>query len=342
MRFVSPERLEDLFDVFEFLERGESVVLRSNLTTREAPSPPDAEGACLAVSSSGSTGRAKLIWHSWPELASEVRSDPKLTGWKWASCFSPTTYAGVQVAVHAWRFRGEILSLTKDWASNWDALRAWRPNVLACTPTFLDLLLQCEEAANWAPQQITLGGEILRPAAGKRFCSRFPHCRFTVVYASAEVGLILKTHRLDGWYEIAGFEHGGRRWRIQDDVLEIQHRGEWLVTGDRVECDGDLIRVVGRADSIANVGGIKVSLDEIAGLAEEVPGVRRAVAFVNQSPIVGQIVGLKFTVDAGASAEDVRIKLERHLRGRLRKEAWPRIWEPGAVAVGNNGKRARN
>jgi acyl-coenzyme A synthetase/AMP-(fatty) acid ligase len=344
-----PKHLPDLFDAFERLDRGESVALGPAPTqlhegeyltypipTSEGTPGP---GAWLGFLSSGSTGRPKLVWREWRELLAGAQTNSRVSGWTWASPYRPDTFAGVQVALQAWRTEGDILSLDTNWPATWQLLVTKQPDALSCTPTFLDLLLQFEQNAPWTPRQVTLGGEVLRPAAGERFRKRFPTARFTVIYASAEHGVLLKTHRLDGWYESTFLSKRGIEWRVQAGVLEVKEQGRWASTGDQVELGGDLIRVVGRADSVANVGGVKVSLDEIGRLAEEVPGVRRAVAVSEPNSVVGQVVCLKFALEAGCEREEVQARLENHLRSHLRKEAWPRRWELDAVGLGKNSKR---
>jgi acyl-coenzyme A synthetase/AMP-(fatty) acid ligase len=368
VEWFQPEILSDLFGVFGLLEKGASVGLASanaksgttqpslspgvhppspltESTAEEAPPPSalrlPASGAWLGVNSSGSTGVPKLVWRAWSDLRHEARDTDLVRGWTWASPFLPHTFAGVQVALQAWASHGQVLFVDAAWDQTWARLKAAHVDALSCTPTFLDLLLQNEpsDRPGWHPRQITLGGEVLRPAVGQRVARRFPATRVTVIYAAAEHGVLLKTHRLDGWYETDGFRRRGLEWRVQDGRLELKRGDNWLTTGDQVEVKGDLMRVVGRADAVANVAGTKVSLAEVAELAEQVPGVRRALAVAEPSPVTGQIVCLKYAVEPGAAPAAVLEALQAHLRQHLRKEAWPRRWELDEVGIGHNAKR---
>ena len=168
---------------------------------------------------------------------------------------------------------------------------------------------------------------------------RFPRTAFSVIYASAEFGVLLKTHRLDGWFETGALEHRRREWRVTDGMLELRGDGGWLPTGDAVETDGSLMRVVGRADRVANVAGAKVNLDEVGRRAEEVDGVRRALAVADANPVTGQVVALRFAVEPGTEPDAVRARLEVHLRAVLEKPAWPRRWIPDDLLPGRNAKR---
>jgi acyl-coenzyme A synthetase/AMP-(fatty) acid ligase len=233
------------------------------------------------------------------------------------------------------------LTLPAGYDEAWKRLTETQAEALCCTPTFLDLLIQAnaEAASEWSPHQITLGGEPIRPRAGERFRTRFPGSRFTLVYASAELGVVLKSQQLNGWYDAEQLQQRGRSWRVREGLLEIESEGSWRNTGDLVEQDGTRLRFLGRADSVANVAGAKVNLDAIAGIAEEVEGVRMAMAFSEPSPITGQIVALRFDTDTGMDEQEVQRRLEEHLRTRLRKEAWPRRIEQGPIKLGANAKR---
>lgn len=120
----------------------------------------------------------------------------------------------------------------------------------------------------------------------------------------------------------------------------VEKDGVWMSTGDLAEMNDGLIRILGRAGSVANVAGVKVNLDEVGALAEEVPGVRRAAAAVESNSVVGQIVVLRYALDQGASPETVLERLQSRLRQTLRKEAWPRRWILDEVGIGRNSKRA--
>jgi long-chain acyl-CoA synthetase len=314
------------------LMRGESIAL-------SGPDTPPNEGVWLGVCSSGTTGRPKLVWREWADLLRETTRPPAVGGWIWSSPFMPATYAGVRVALQAWTGGGRVISLNMDWARAAETMRRTRPQALCCTPTYIDLLLQNCPGRIEGLRQITLGGEPLRPALGLRLAARFPATRFTIVYATAELGPLMKTHRLDGWYETASLHHSYKAWRIINGQLQVHGRRGWLDTRDHVERDGNFLRVVGRADAVANVAGTKVSLAEVARLAEEITGVRRALALAEPNPVTGQIVCLRYAIEPEADRQAVEQDLKKRLRRRLRKEAWPRRWEEDEVGPVANGKR---
>jgi len=340
---IQPAALGDLFPVFDRLEAGESIALTNGDDIREPLPSPAEPGPWLGVQSSGSTGKPKLFWRPWTRLKQEVRDHSTVRGWTWASPFCPSSFAGVQVALQTYATGGKVVGLDVDWPANWRRLFMEKVDAVSCTPTFLDLLIQNEQETSrgYHPVHITLGGEPLRASLGSRLRCRFVPTSFTVVYAAAEFGVLLKTHRLDGWYELPALHKRHPGWRLSEQgELEICQDGHWRGTGDRVELQSGLARVTGRCDEVANVGGTKVSLTQVAEFAEAVPGIRRAVAFAEDNAIAGQIVGLRFQVEEGKSVVEVQNRLEENLRRQLRKEAWPRKWIAEPIDLGPNAKRA--
>lgn len=340
---VRATSLEGLPEAFALLESGSSVLLDTGGPVVGAPSIPEGRGPCLGITSSGSTGLPKVVWRAWEALLGEVRGGERVRGWHWASPFLPWTFAGVQVALQAWRTGGRVTGMSGlGWGEGWGlALReGW--DAVSMTPTYMDLWVQNEPPGMEAVRirQVTLGGEALRPGCAGRLRRRFPDADFVVVYASAEWGVLLKTRRMDGWYETDSLDRRRPGWRVEEGVLELPLAGGgWGATGDLVEREGDLIRVVGRADRVANVAGSKVNLDEISRLAETVPGVLRAVAMAEANPVTGQVVALHYELDAAEDPVGVESRLATFLREKLGKVAWPRKWIRAEVLPEVNGKR---
>jgi acyl-CoA synthetase (AMP-forming)/AMP-acid ligase II len=340
---VTPLDLQDLFPTFDILMRGRSVVLSSEYNDSGAGKEPEGVGPFLGFFSSGSTGKPKLVWRSWSDLLLETRSMARVRSWLWASPYLPWTFAGVQVALQAWITGGAVISLANlTWEEAWKIACKARCDAISATPTYLDLWIQQEPpgANRIDMKQVTLGGEALRSACGERLRARFPEAQFTVIYASAEWGVLLKTHRVDGWYEQDGLDRRRPGWMVDGGLLMLPtEKGGWGTTGDLVERNERLVRVVGRADRVANVGGTKVNLDEVSRLAELGPCVLRAVALAEANSVTGETVSLHYSVKPGINATEVQVALEAALRKQLPKAAWPRRWVCGDVAPSINGKR---
>ena len=308
---------------------------------KKIPAPPG-EGF-LGVYSSGSTGKPKLIWWDLKALHSNCSKYSNAAGWTWATCFQPWSFAGVHLACQAHISGGKVLSLGHDWQINHSILQQNKPQALSVTPTFIDLLIQSRKSSkstDWSPRQISIGGEILNASTGTRIQSAYPSSRITLIYGSAEAGVIAKTTRHDGWYPLTSIQKRFEDFKFADNHLFLKRQGQWIPTHDLCEIRTDHFRPVERLDRIMNIGGEKVSLDEIESVAESFPEVRRASANSIPNAIVGQIVSLKLEA-AVAEADDALLEtILNKMRKQLSKPAWPRWCEWGNIQDTNNGKKS--
>ncbi len=336
-----PRIFADLAPVFSAVAEGQCVALLPETFAPSALLDPDPVlGPQVGVTSSGSTGSPKLSWRTWTELTSNTRTLGESVSLKWASPYRPETFAGCQLALQAW-VNGTIavsLSLTPNEA--WRQLLSHDITAVSCTPTYLYLLFLYPQAKNWEPIQITLGGEPLTTAQGQLFAARFPKTRFTVIYASAEHGVLLKTSRIDGWFE-SSFLTEHREWKLVQGELHLHTAGGWIATKDRVEEEGSLLRVVGRADAVANIAGQKYSLALISAAAEKCRSVLSARAGTEPNPITGEIITLNLTFHPEIRGQQQLAALaavQEALRAQLPKPAWPRRWIVAPPVLGQNSK----
>ena len=336
-----PQTFSDLSSVFAGVAAGKSTaLLPPNPTQVAITAPENSQAPHLGVTSSGSTGTPKLIWRDWSELLRNTRTSGSAVTLKWGSPYRPETFAGCQVALQAWVNGTTAVSLSPQPAGAWAEIRHDSITALSCTPTYLYLLLLANQLPGWEPAQITLGGEPLSTAQGTLFAKRFPGTRFTVTYASAEHGLLLKTSRTDGWFETS-FLDDHQEWRIEHGELQLRAAGKWISTRDRVELKGSLLRVLGRADAVANIAGQKYSLALVARAAENCKGVVHARAGTEQNPITGEIVTLSLTLLPSLDdrqQSEVLAQVQTSLRAQLPKGAWPRRWVVEQPGLGKNSK----
>jgi acyl-coenzyme A synthetase/AMP-(fatty) acid ligase len=299
----------------------------------------------IGVYSSGSTGKPKLIWWNLEALNAICSKHSNTSGWTWATCYQPWSFAGVHLACQAHVSKGQVLQLGRDWELNHTILQHNKPQALSATPTFIDLLIQSRHTSketDWSPQQITIGGEILRPATGARIQSAYPSSRITLIYASAEIGLIAKTSRHDGWFPLDSIKQRFEDFKLIEDELYLERQGIWIPTRDLCEIKGDHFRLMGRLDRVLNIGGDKVCLDEIESIAESFPEVRRANANAKPNAIVGQVVALDLEPAVPEADDTLLDSIMQKMRKQLPKPAWPRWCQWGEVRDMANGKRTHD
>lgn len=295
----------------------------------------DFEGR-VGVWSSGSTGRPKLVWRSWSEVLRDSGYRASGAAYCWGTSFEPWSFAGVTLGVHALMSGGEVHGLGGSWAEVWEMIRGRGVNALSVPSTFMRMLLVSEPADRawrWRPKQLTLGGEVVTSELLDRVRQRFPEARVTLIYASAELGVIAKTNETDGWFPIDSLRSSVD---IRDGRLFVQEEnGGWRDTGDRVEMRSERMRVLGRCDRVVNVGAEKIALEDVEAAIEAIAGVRCARASATPNPVVGQVVAVEVDLEPGVEPR----KVEEEARRRLPKAAWPRTWDYGVIALGPNGKR---
>jgi long-chain acyl-CoA synthetase len=197
----------------------------------------------------------------------------------------------------------------------------------------------------------------LSPDLIRTFASRFgaPICQH---YGSSETGAVAN-HRPDEVLarpESVGRAIGGVSVRVADDTGELVVEGPAVAagyalgapdgptplaagtfrTGDLAEIDTDgFIRIHGRRDSVINVGGLKVSPQEVSEALERHPAVRQA-AVVGVPDGRGEELVTAAVVLARAVADS---ELIAHCSGELAEHKVPRrIVVCDALPVGPTGK----
>jgi acyl-CoA synthetase (AMP-forming)/AMP-acid ligase II len=154
---------------------------------------------------------------------------------------------------------------------------------------------------------------------------------------------------------------GGRDFetRVVDGVLHIRSRASmlgylnapnpidsegWMNTGDLVEEKDGLIRIVGRASDVINVGGQKVFPVEVESVLQEHAHIAEATVHAVPHPVLGQAVAARLTLAEGAGPADAVLQgIKAHCRARLQKYKIPMRFEiVGIDEHGNQrGKKVR-
>lgn len=88
------------------------------------------------------------------------------------------------------------------------------------------------------------------------------------------------------------------------DLTAASLKGDWFLTGDIGEIDGDgNLTLVGRSKFEINKGGIKIPAEEIDALLERHPDIEEACAFALPDSLSGETVAAAIVFKAGAAAE---------------------------------------
>lgn len=212
-----------------------------------------------------------------------------------------------------------------------------RVTLLPTSPTFLKMLLMSEALSRYdlsSLQLVTYGTEVMPEPTLRAMHEAFPAVRLKQTYGLSEIGIVPTRSRSDGslWVEIGG---KGVEYKVRDNILFLRaptamvaylnapspfDEDGWLNTGDRVEVDGNYLKILGRDSELINIGGEKVHPAEVENVLLDAPNVTDATVFARPSPVTGSVltatISLKRPEDKGALRKRLgdfcRERLEAH------------------------------
>ena len=320
------------------------------------PLPPmDADKACVTLFTSGSTGAPKRIIKTVRQLELEAEIVDRVLG--------PT--APKDARVHATVVHQHLYGLTFRLCWPLATRRAffgnteqfWEPlltslkagSVLVTSPSHLSRLGGLSPLpAERRPSAVLSGGAPL-PNSAVQATRDVLGCATREFFGSTEAGVIASRLRhgdeQPSWRPMPGLTVT----RLDDGRLHVcsPYLGspDNAVTGDLIELDRDGgFRLMGRADRIAKIEGIRVSLSEFDARLVELKGVSQAAVVVlgTATPYLGGIVVLD-AIGKTELASRGAFRLGRRLRGDLSatlpSAALPRRWRfVSALPTGPLGK----
>lgn len=321
----------------------EAILPGSAVVQRAGPAPPIRETAWI-MTTSGTTGRPKMVAHSLDRLACTVRTVAS-PGPVWGLTYEATRFAGMQVLLQAVLGGGTLvappLSLPLGERLAWFARRG--VSHLSATPTLWRRILMHPSSSELALRQITLGGEIADQPLLDRLAAQFPEARITHIYASTEIGVGFSVK--DGregfpaaWLDEAPGDISmrvadGRLWLWaprSGDMLgaeQLSRDSEGHVDSlDRVELRGDRVVFLGRDTGVVNVGGAKVHPETVERTLLAFVGVAMVRVMARKNPFSGAILVAEVLPDPVPEDPDrFRTELIRHCRNNLPPEAVPAL-----------------
>jgi len=313
----------------------------------------------IYVFTSGTTGEAKIARHRWDSIEhSSAFVGDRLKNKCWMMCYSPTSYAGLQVFFSAFNNNGKIYYPPSNYEQIARGMAKNEVRVVSATPTFWRLLITSwpEDLPAVKLEQATLGGEIITQDILDAIKKRFRPERITHIYASTEAGTaIIVSDGLAGFPEKLLDTEKGVSLRIVDDLLEIKAPGAmegylgresnisnegWVMTGDMVESREGRIFFLGRADGMINVGGMKVLPEEVEGALNSLEEIRDSRVYAKRSPIIGSLVMAEVVLNPGTAFDELSIK--NRLKNILADYKIPKvIVQTEEIGISEHGKKLR-
>lgn len=287
----------------------------------------------LVLFSSGSTGKPKGIVQNLNKLLKKFQTPGKPM--RMIIFLQLDHIGGINSLLYSLASGGAAIApADRSPAAVCYAIERHRGQLLPTSPTFLNLLILSREydGRDLSPLQlVTYGTEPMPESTLAMFHGLFPWVELKQTYGMSELGILRSRSRGSDslWVKVGG---EGYQVKIVDDRLWIKSDSAmlgylnapdpfdeegFLDTGDRVEQDGDWIRILGRESEIINVGGLKVFPAEVESVLLEMDNVTDAVVFGQPHPITGHIVAAKVKLEKAEPLKAFKIRMRRFAKDRL-------------------------
>ncbi|UJF31874.1 AMP-binding protein [Paenibacillus hexagrammi] len=273
--------------------------------------------------SSGTTGRPKLIFRSWTEVAAEIQaynSVLKPEPEEISLIMVPVSHSfGLITGVLAALERGAeaVVVQNKNPKFQLRMIGATERSILYAVPYFYHLLLTLGKDTLHFHKLIS-SGAALTGSLLKQLQSRSR--QVWQQYGCTEIGCIsLGEQPLSLWDAGYALPH------LQVSIQPAAHPeyGEIVVEkpgGVRIQTrdlgsltDDGRLRLYGRLDDLINVGGLKVIPMEVESVLERMPGIKETVVFRTHHPVYGEAAKALIVADQEVSGAAVKAWCLTHL-----------------------------
>jgi len=293
----------------------------------------------LVIFSSGSTGAPKAILHDLLRILEKFR---KVRQKKTTLTFLLFDHiGGIDTMLNAFASGGCIVTVaqrTPELVAK--AIEEHRVHTLPTSPTFLNLFLISgvwEQRDLSSLQVIAYGTEPMPEVTLKRLNEVLPKVALVQTYGMSELGVLRSRSRSSDslWIKFTGEEFqtkivDGTLWVKADTAMlgylnapDLFDAEGWLNTQDKVEVDGEYLRILGRASDLINVGGQKVYPAEIEGVLLQLSNVEEVAVFGKPHAMMGNIVAARFNLKEPEPLDAFKRRMNAFCREHLAKYQIP-------------------
>jgi acyl-coenzyme A synthetase/AMP-(fatty) acid ligase len=298
--------------------------------------PPARVTTEWVLTTSGTTGRPKLVSHTLETLSRTTKTSPASTAC-WGLLYDIVRFAGLQVFLQALLGGGSLIlpNPSKPLADQLSLLARRGCDSLSATPTMWRRIVMTRESEALRLKRITLGGEIADERILAVLSRVYPSAAIRHIYASTDAGVgfsvtdgrpgfpasFLKApppgidvQVRDGRLFLRPHIRG-QRYLSQDS---LEGADGFIDTGDVVEYSGDRFLFVGRANGTINVGGNKVFPEEVEAVLLVHGRVALARVYAMKSPITGALVAADVVPKPGTdNPQQLKMDILAHCREQL-------------------------
>jgi long-chain acyl-CoA synthetase len=302
--------LKDCEAAFFYENRGNEWLCRAlKLSTKKHPllellQKREAPG--FVVFSSGTTGNPKAVLHDLNQFLVSLRDVTK--AYRTLAFLLFDHIAGLDTLFYTLKSGGSLV-ITDSRTPNaiCKLINQTGVEVLPVSPSFINLLYISRDFEQYpidSVQIVALGSEPVNQTLLERTQAIFPNAKIIQKYGTSEFGSPrTKTRENDPtWLRM---DSDFLKIKVVDDILWVKSQTTmlgylnqekqpiedgWYCTGDRVEVDGEWIRIKGRASDTINVGGEKVFPAEVEAIIIEQEWAEDSLVYGEHHPMLGNIV----------------------------------------------------
>lgn len=287
----------------------------------------------LVIFSSGSTGKSKASVHDFVPILDKFKV--KRLAQKTISFYLFDHIGGINTILYILSNAGTIIPIENRNPDNvCRVVEKYKVEHLPLSPTFLSMILISKAYEKYdisSLKTVSYGTETMLESTLKMFNKLFPTIELRQAYGLSELGIMRsKSKSSDSiWLKVGG---EGYETKIKDDILYIKAKSAmlgylnapspfdeegWFNTQDKVETDGDWIKILGRETDIINVGGQKVYPAEVESVLGEIDIVESASVFSVPNPLLGNVVGAKISISTPIKLKELKKIVRNYCKEKM-------------------------
>lgn len=276
----------------------------------------------MILGTSGTSGEAKQVVHDLDKFLEQYRTRNKKVN---TILIYPLDHiAGIDVMFSVLSSGGTLVMTEDTSPLNVSKLiEQYQLSFLACTPTFLRLLLVSGAAEEYdlnSLKQISYGAERMPEALLETLKQRLPGATFRQTYGTTETGVLNIRSDNSVWLKpnsnitLRGNEIGVK---VPSSFMgyvneETSIENGYLYLGDTFRLTRDEIKITGRKSAMINVGGEKVNPAEVEEVLYQLEGINWCKVYAEENALMGNIVVADVLTDI-----DVK-QVREHCQAKLR------------------------
>lgn len=287
----------------------------------------------LILFSSGSTGKSKAAVHDFVPLLRKYFIQRKSLS---AISFLLFDHmGGIDVLFKIFSSIGTLITIENRTPENvCKIIEKYNVEVLPTSPTFLNMILISHAHKKYdlsSLKIITYGTETMPEHILKNINKLYPNIKLKQTYGLTEFGTLQSKSKSNDslWFKVGGEDY---ETKVVDNILYIKAKTSmlgylnapspfdedgWFNTQDKVEVDGEWIKILGRASDIINIGGQKVYPAEVESVLLEMDNINDISVFSKDNPIMGKVVAAKINLENDEPIGEFKKKIRIYCKNKL-------------------------